>query len=37
MDLDIGCSFAFEAAVPDHAVMLFEPHVSEAEWWSIRG
>lgn len=31
MDLDIGCSFVFEAAVPVHAVMLFEPHSTELD------
>jgi transglutaminase-like putative cysteine protease len=30
IELDIGCSFAFDLAVPTHTVMLFEPHVSEA-------
>jgi transglutaminase-like putative cysteine protease len=31
MDLDIGCSFAFDLAVATHAVLIFEPHVSEAD------
>jgi transglutaminase-like putative cysteine protease len=31
IDLDIGCTFEFEAAAAIHAVMLFEPHSSELE------
>jgi transglutaminase-like putative cysteine protease len=31
MDLDIGCSFVFNAAVATHAVMLFEPHSTEID------
>jgi len=31
MDLDIGCSFVFDTAVPTHAVMLFEPHSTELD------
>ena len=29
MNLDIGCSFVFDATVDTHAVMMFEPHVTE--------
>ena len=31
LDLDIGCSFTFGLAAPTHAVMLFEPHVSDLD------
>ena len=31
MDLDIGCSFVFDANVATHAVMLFEPHCTELD------
>lgn len=30
-DLDIGCSFVFDASVATHAVMMFEPHVTELD------
>ena len=31
MDLDIGCSFVFDARVATHAVMMFEPHFTELD------
>ena len=31
MDLDIGCSFVFDATVDTHAVMMFEPHFTELD------
>jgi transglutaminase-like putative cysteine protease len=31
MDLDIGCSFVFDAAVATHAVLIFEPHLNELD------